>query len=329
MPALAARSLDELLAGATSREPMKTADSKSDAAFERVVIGGEPYVLKHFNEPDWLADASADETVRAVGLWEAGVYELCADIVDSTVVSAARLGEPGGWPAALLMRDESDAFIPYDATVDLDTHDAFMRAMAAIHARFWQEPPAGVVYMDFARNFDLLSPRRAVHERDVLGDRSDVLRASLEGWDRFATAYPEVYDAIRALLHDASPLVDALDGTPTTFLHGDWKMGNLGRHADGRVVLVDWDRPAVGPPTFELAWYLAVNCDRLPESKEATIERYRASLESHGIATAGWFDEQLTLTLLGELLMLGWSKADQPEEVGWWAAAAVRALRSL
>jgi hypothetical protein len=322
------RSLDELLAGATSREPMKHDDSKSDATFERVVIDGESYVVKLFAERDWLADASRDDTVRAVGLFEDGVYARCADIVDPTVVGAARLGEPGGWPAALLMRDAAEEFVPYDAAVPVDTHAAFIEAMAALHARFWERPPA-TTYMDFGLNYDLLSPRQAVLERDRLGDRSDVLRASLAGWDAFAARFPDVWDVIRAALHDPRPIVHALLRTPRTFLHGDWKMGNLGRRPDGRVVLIDWDRPAVGPATFELAWYLAVNCDRLPESKEATITRYREALESHGVATAGWWDVQLSLTLLGGLLQFGWSKAGQPEEVAWWAEAADSGLRLL
>src|SRR4051812_29712936 len=37
-----AASIDELLADATDRVPMKTSDSKSGAPFERVTIGGEP-----------------------------------------------------------------------------------------------------------------------------------------------------------------------------------------------------------------------------------------------------------------------------------------------
>ena len=71
-------------------------------------------------------------------------------------------------------------------------------------------------------------------------------------------------------------LTDPLSVTPTTFLHGDWKMGNLGSHSDGRTILLAWAVPGAGPPCWELCWYLGRNRERLPESKEATTGRFRA-----------------------------------------------------
>jgi hypothetical protein len=324
-----ARSVDELLDGATSREPIKPEDSKSGAALERVVIGGERFVVKHFAQRDWLADASADVECRAVSLFEAGVYERLADIVDSTVVSAARLGGPAeAWPAALLMRDATADLVPEDAAVSEDTHAAFIEAMAAMHARFWDNPPA-TDYMPLGRAYRMLSPRWAVEERDRYGDRSPVLRAALSGWAVIEETAPAVWSLVRDVLHDPAPLAAALGAGPATFLQGDWKMGNLGRRPDGRVVLIDWDRPTVGPPAVDLAWYVAVNCDRIAEPKEVAIARHRDALESHGVATTDWWDRQLDLALLGAFLQLGWSKADQPEEFGWWATAAARGVGHL
>ena len=83
--------------------------------------------------------------------------------------------------------------------------------------------------------------------------------------------------------------------TPATFVTGDWKMGNLGRHADGRTVLVDQAYPGEAPGLYDLLWYVALNRQRLPVSKEATIDAYRAGLEAAGIDTAGWFERQLGL----------------------------------
>jgi len=323
-----ATSLDELLAGATSREPLKHADSKSGASFERVVIDGASYVVKHFTSPDWLADASHDASCRSVGLFEDGVYDAVADIVDSTVVGAARLGEPDGWPAALLMRDASVDFIPEDAPVDLDTQAAFLDAMAGLHARYWLSPPK-TTYMPFELNFHLLSPRRAKVEREELGDRSDVLRAVPVGWARVAEQAPRAWDVVAPLLDEPAPAVAVCERGPKTYLHGDWKMGNLGRRADGRVVLVDWDRPNVGPAPIDIAWYVAVNVDRLPESKDATIDRYRHALQAHGVATEAWWDEQLAVSLLGAFLLLGWSKAGQPDELDWWTEVVVDAATRL
>ena len=308
---------------------MKTADSKSGAAFERVVIGGKRFVVKHFGEPDWLAEASCDDECRAVSLFEHGVYDLVADIVDSTVVGAARLSSSGaGRPAALLMRDASSELVPEDAPVSVAAHTEFLDAMAGLHARFWETPPPAV-YMDYAVNYDMLSPRRAVDERDRRGDRSPVLRAVLAGWAGVADTAPAVWALVRDVLQDPAPLVAALEDGPRTFLHGDWKMGNMGARRDGRVVIVDWDRPAVGAPLIEVAWYLAVNCDRLPEAKEHAIARYWDALEARGVQTHPWWDRQLDLALLGAFLQLGWSKVGQPAEFGWWATAAARGLARL
>ena len=113
------------------------------------------------------------------------------------------------------------------------------------------------------------------------------------------------------LRRDPAPLVDALRTTPWTLLHGDWKLGNLGTAADGRTILIDWAYPGAGPVGHELAWYLALNRARLPagHTKETTIADFRAALERHGVATAGWWDRQLDLCLLGALVQFGWEKA--------------------
>jgi len=101
-------------------------------------------------------------------------------------------------------------------------------------------------------------------------------------------------------------------------VHGDWKYGNLGSLTDGRTVLVDWAWPGRAAPTVDLAWYLAVNCDRLPESKEDAIAQYRDGLTRRGVSTQDWWDRQLDLALLGAFVQLGWSKAADPAELGWW-----------
>ena len=70
-----------------------------------------------------------------------------------------------------------------------------------------------------------------------------------------------------------------MSDTPTTFLQGDWKMGNLGSHPDGRTVLLDWAYPGAGPACWDLAWFLALNRARPPMSKEDTINEFRGALE--------------------------------------------------
>jgi hypothetical protein len=320
-----ARRLDELLAGATDRRPMKNADSKSAASFERVVVDGDSFVLKVVDgRTDWLAIASADNQGRAVCLWEDGVYADLPELIDATVVGAARLGADGSpWPTALLMRDVGELLIPEDGAVDLATHSALLEGMAALSVHFLDRLPA-TTYMPFEQNYHFLSPAEVTRQR--VNGTIDGPQPFIEpGWAAVRARLPHLVETVAPMIDDPRPLADALLETPTTFLHGDWKMGNLGLHPDGRVVLLDWDRPQVGPFTGDLAWYLAVNCDRLPESKEDAAERFRSALERRGVSTVAWWERQLSLSLLGAFLMLGWSKAEQADELDWWEPVVMTA----
>jgi hypothetical protein len=72
---------------------------------------------------------------------------------------------------------------------------------------------------------------------------------------------------------------------------------------------------------------VALNQARMPESKEATFDRFRASLERHGIDTAGWFERQLDLCLIGIIVTFGWEKALGDEaELRWWEKRVGEAL---
>jgi len=136
-------------------------------------------------------------------------------------------------------------------------------------------------------------------------------------WDRRA---PAVADVVRAVHARPEALAAALAYTPSTFLHGDPKMGNLGLAADGRAILLDRAYPGAGPATWELGWYLALNAARLPERKEDAIDRYAAAPCRHGIGTAPWFDQQLALALLGITATFAWEKAlGGDDELGWWS----------
>ena len=67
---------------------------------------------------------------------------------------------------------------------------------------------------------------------------------------------------------------------------------------------------------------------RLPEPKEAAIERYRRALERAGITTEAWFEAQLDLCLVGMMAAFAWEKAlGEADELRWWEARAGRAVR--
>ena len=166
-----------------------------------------------------------------------------------------------------------------------------------------------------------------------MGFPEAVPRIAFEGWQRFAVRAPaDIAGSIDELRRDPTPLSAALLQTPQTFLHGDWKLGNLGHGRDGRVVLLDWAYPGQGPVAHELTWYLALNRARLPvgHTKESTTDDLRAALERHGVDTAGWWEQQVALCRLGALVQFGWEKAyGDDEELGWWLDHARAGLAHL
>ena len=70
-----------------------------------------------------------------------------------------------------------------------------------------------------------------------------------QGWGVLPERAPALAEVVFRLQADPAPLVEALAATPATFLHGDWKMGNLGWHPEGRTILLDWAYLGEGPAT--------------------------------------------------------------------------------
>jgi hypothetical protein len=320
-----AASVDELLAGAERRTQMaKHADSLSGSRFERVSVAGQPCIVKYLGfEEDWLARALGDRDCWALTLWRTGLLDCLPDCIDHTILGMA--AEAGG-TVAVLMRDVSKSLVSSgsDAMAARD-HRQFLDHMARMHARFWGFEDRYGLLGPGAR-YQALTPQTGVREQ-ARGGADPVPSMLVAMWRALRASAPEAHDLALALVTDPAPLVTALAQTPATFIHGDWKAGNLGVSPEGRTILLDWGWPGRAGPLVDLGWYLAVNCDRLPESKEDTIQGYRRRLEHHGIATASWFERQLDLALLGSFLQLGWSKSGA--ELQWWLPRIVPVGREL
>jgi len=319
--------LGELLAGATERAELAGAPGKSGAALERVVIDGQDYVLKHLAlAGDWTMRASGCLRGAPLVLWERGILARLPDCLNQPIVGAAP--EPGG--CALLMRDVSPWLVPAtDEPITAGQHARFLRHMAALHARFWDCGSEFDVVPAMHRYLEL-SPWMARAEA-VAGSPHLVPRLVAKGWPLLAEVAPATAAVVTPLAYDPGPLVEALAATPQTFVHSNWKLDNLGTDDAGRTVLLDWEQPGRGAALSDLAWYLAINCRRLPQSKEASITAYRGELEACGIDTGPWWERQLALCLLGALVLFGWEKAfgGYDEELAWWEANAIRAAALL
>jgi hypothetical protein len=313
-----AASVEELLAGVESREPLDTI-GKSGASLERVRIDGRSYVVKYLDpDTDWTMRASGFAGYAAVELWRRGILHALPDCIRQPIVGVALDGT-----AALLMDDVGDWLVPAtDEPISEDQNQRFLDHMAATHAAFW----------DTTLPIDLVTPTHrylelgpAMGEAELRRGSEDLVPALVRrGWPLLETVAPRAAEVVLPLAHDPSPLVEALASTPQTFVHGNWKLDNLGTDDAGRTVLFDWEIPGRSAPASDLAWYLAINCRRLPVGKEVAIERYRAALERHGVDTGPWWDRQLALCLVGALVQFGWEKAlgGYDDELAWWEERA-------
>jgi len=323
-PRAAAASIEELIDGATERRPLVTGDGKSGSELELVVIDGERFVLKQLHpDADWTMRGFGDLACRPVAVWTTGLLDALPPSIDHAVVGAATGLGRNGWGGALLLHDVGEhLFPPGDEPISLDHHRQLLMHMAELCATFWQWDWTSPSLLSLESRWTAFGPTWIASE-ESRGWPDAVPKIAAEGWERFAQRAPaDVAALVGALRRDVDPLVLAARRTPQTFLHGDWKLGNLGANAD-RTVLLDWTYPGIGPAAHELAWHLSLNRSRIPESKEDAIEAFRGALEQCGIVTDPWWDAQLGLCLLGALVQFGWEKAlGDDDELMWWCDRA-------
>jgi hypothetical protein len=325
-----AGSLADLLAGATERVPLQPVDARSGGSFERVRIEGRAYFLKVLAaESDWIMRVTGNTTHWEWQVWNAGLYDGLPPVIDHTMVAMA-LDRSGPLPRlGMLMTDCADDLVPPgDALLPPEQHARFLDHLAAMHAaRMGWTDTIGLQQLE--RRFLFFAPEVIAPELTV-EDVPGPVRVADQGWALLDERAPDLAALVRRVHADPSALADALCTTPATFVAGDWKAGNLGSRPDGRTILLDWAYPGEAPPCWELAWYLALNRSRLPESKEAAVARYHDALERHGVDTGDWWARQLGLCLVGIMAAFAWEKAvGDEDELAWWSAAALDGARWL
>jgi len=319
----------EFLARAVSRESVRPDDARAGASYERVTIGGDAYFVKRLSPAsDWIMRVTGDHVHRPYLVWQAGIMDRAPGCIDHTVVAMGLDGEGDHAVLTMVMRDVGDCLVPPgDVVVPPGQHASFIAHLAALSATFWDwDDDIGLTTM--AQRVRFFAPDNIAAELDA-AEVPGPIAAAAAGWAALPGRSPLLARLAR-LVHDRPDILTGpLARTPRTFLHGDWKMGNLGAHPDGRTILLDWAYPGSGPACWDLCWYLALNRARLPEPKEAVISRFRAALEERGIGTGGWWQQQLDLCMIGIMATFGWEKAlGDAEELGWWqrrvAEAAAR-----
>jgi hypothetical protein len=322
-----ARSLDALIRGATERVAVRSSDARSGATFEKLIIEGRPCFLKVISaEDDWIMRVTGN-TQWEFQVWQAGLYHRVPAIIDHAMIGMA-LEDSGGMPRmAMLMHDRSaDLVPPGDSLIPVAQHAVFIRHLAMMHAvnMGWRDD---LGLYPLARRPLFFAPATIAPELA----RDDVpltLQVAKRGWTLLAERDPALFELVTAVHQDPTTLAGLLAETPQTFIAGDWKLGNLGSRPTGETVLLDWAYPGEAPPAWELAWYLALNRSRIPESKSDTIARYRQAQEAAGVSAGAWWDRQLDLCLLAMAATMGWEKAvGDVDELAWWSKRAQEAAR--
>ena len=321
-------SVSALLARASSREVVAPSDGKSASSFERVTIDGQRYFLKRLSyATDWVMRSTGDRVHRPYRIWRAGIMDRVPDCIDNATVSMEITGRGDDAVLSILMCDVGAYLVPEgDSVVPVAQHERFVDHLAELSASFWgfEDTVGGLTTMaERVRLFDAANVAREL----AVAEPPGAIAAADAGWRALPALSPPLAEVALALHAEPRRLVDPLAATPATFLHGDWKMGNLGSGPGGTTILLDWAFPGSGPACWDLLHYLALNRERLPETKEATIARFRADLEAHGVQTADWFDAQLDLCTVGIMATFGWEKAlSDADELGWWERRVVDAL---
>jgi hypothetical protein len=320
-------SVQQLLARASSRDSVLPSDARAGAAYERVTVDGDAYFVKRLSPAsDWIMRVTGDHVHRPYLVWQAGIMDRSPGCIDHAVVAMQLDGAGDDAVLTVLMRDVGGFLVPPgDDIVPPGQHDGFISHMAALSCAFWGwDDDIGLTTM--AQRLRFFAPDNIAAEL-AAGEVPPPVAAAAAGWSALPGRSPLLSDVAR-LVHDEPEVITGpLSGTPRTFLHGDWKMGNLGTHPDRRTILLDWAYPGSGPACWDLCWYLALNRARLPEPKEAAISRFRAALEAGGISTRGWWQEQLDLCVIGIMATFGWEKAlGDPGELGWWQDKVAEAV---
>jgi len=180
-----AGSVEELLAGATEREPLVDGAGKSGARLERVTIDGQRYVVKYLRlADDWTMRAAGELDGATLTLWRRGLLARLPDRINQPIVAVAidltdRPTARGG--SVLLMRDVGEWLVPVsDEAIPLDQHLRFLADMAALHAGFWAAGEEIDVVPTMHRYLEL-SPWTSAAEAG-LGSSHLVPRLVGEGW---------------------------------------------------------------------------------------------------------------------------------------------------
>jgi hypothetical protein len=229
-----------LLARATSRVEVRPGDARTGSTFERLEVDGQRWFVKRLSpRSDWVMRVTGDHEHRPYLVWRAGIMAAAPSCIDPAVADMAVAGEGDDAVLTVVMRDVGEHLVPEgDAPVPLEQHARFVAHLATLSAAFWGwRDELGLTSM--AQRIRFFAPATIAPEL-LVDDVPGPIAAADAGWRALPGRAPELARVAAAVQERPELVAGPLSATPVTFLHGDWKMGNLGSHPDGRTILLDW-----------------------------------------------------------------------------------------
>ncbi|MDW8325459.1 MAG: aminoglycoside phosphotransferase family protein [Anaerolineales bacterium] len=219
------------------------------------------------------------------GLREVGVYRSLASQLPVQTPALIAADNAGSWMVLESVLPELDP-----AAWSAADYERAIRALAAIHERFWGLSDDLAVYpwlaRPFATDFEVYVLSAVVAmEKMVVDNRPALITGSLE-----------VLTGLGRLLTQVELLAERLRAVPATLLHGDFQPGNIYLQEDETIVF-NWQLAGVGPGVLDLVTFVNACCwDRAeaqatpPLPPEALLELYRAEMRTRvGVV---WSDDE-------------------------------------
>jgi hypothetical protein len=213
------------------------------------------------------------------------------------------------------MRDATDDLVPPDAAVSRDASRRLLAGLARLHRTFAGAPTDDLCPIE--GRYAIASPElHATYDGPCPHPMAaDIVR----GWELFEEHVArDVADAVLAVHRDPTGLGDRLRRLPTTLLHGDPKLENLGVLGD-RLVAIDWgELTGYGPREVDVAWYAQKGSARIGCTPDDVFCDYDA-VSQHPLDPAA-----LDLACVGALAQMGFRLAGAASAPGGGAASPMR-----
>jgi hypothetical protein len=155
------------------------------------------------------------------------------------------------------MQDVSHALVKWRQRVSPKIIHSMLDALAAMHAMFWEDENLKAAELGLCNAESLITfgwPIQWDHYRH----QSDIVDMLKRGWDAFFDIVePDVRDALQSLMENPQPLYAALSDYPSTFVHADYRVGNLALLPDTKeCIVLDWQLAGYAPATICACWFV-------------------------------------------------------------------------